>query len=93
MIPEALKAAPDRVLVRLDSKKSESSGGIIIPDTAQERPVTGQVLSVGSGVRDDRVQPKSHVLLNDGYAGALIYDKSNVTIVSVVEEEILALLD
>jgi len=43
----------DRVLVqRLDSD-TRSAGGIIIPDTAQEKPMEGKVISVGPGVRGD----------------------------------------
>jgi chaperonin GroES len=43
----------DRVLVRrLDSDES-SAGGIIIPDTAKEKPMEGEVIAVGPGVRDD----------------------------------------
>lgn len=40
----------DRVLVRQDSAAEESKGGIIIPDVAQERPMTAKVLAVGESV-------------------------------------------
>ncbi len=43
----------DRVLVRRIEAAVKTPGGIIIPDTAQEKPQEGEVVSVGSGVRAD----------------------------------------
>jgi chaperonin GroES len=43
----------DRVLVKRIDQEERSPGGIIIPDTAKEKPVEGEILAVGSGVRDD----------------------------------------
>lgn len=43
----------DRVLVRPLDGDDKSSGGIIIPDTAQEKPTEGKVVAVGSGARDE----------------------------------------
>ncbi len=43
----------DRVLVRRLGNEETSAGGIIIPDTAQEKPMEGQILAVGSGLRTD----------------------------------------
>jgi chaperonin GroES len=43
----------DRVLVRRVEAEAKTAGGIIIPDTAQEKPQEGEVVSVGSGARDD----------------------------------------
>jgi chaperonin GroES len=43
----------DRVVVRRVESEAKSAGGIIIPDTAKEKPQEGEVLSVGSGIRDD----------------------------------------
>jgi chaperonin GroES len=43
----------DRVLVRRIEAKDKTAGGIIIPDTAQEKPQEGEVVSVGSGARGD----------------------------------------
>lgn len=48
----------DRVIVRRIEEEQKTSGGIIIPDTAKEKPQEGEVISVGSGRReDDRVLP------------------------------------
>ena len=43
----------DRVLVRRVEAEEKTAGGIIIPDTAQEKPQEGEVISVGSGTRSD----------------------------------------
>ena len=46
----------DRVLVRRLGSEETSAGGIIIPDTAQEKPMEGQILAVGTGLRTDSGQ-------------------------------------
>ncbi|RVB65290.1 co-chaperone GroES, partial [Mesorhizobium sp. M7A.F.Ca.CA.002.03.2.1] len=43
----------DRILVRRLEAEEKTSGGIIIPDTAKEKPQEGEVLAVGPGARDD----------------------------------------
>jgi len=43
----------DRVLIRRIEAEEKTPGGIIIPDTAKEKPVEGEVLAVGAGARDD----------------------------------------
>ena len=49
----------DRVLVRRLDSEEKTAGGIIIPDTAKEKPMEGEIVSVGSGARDEngKVQP------------------------------------
>jgi chaperonin GroES len=49
----------DRILVRRVESTSKSAGGIIIPDTAQEKPQEGEVIAVGRGARSEsgQVQP------------------------------------
>jgi chaperonin GroES len=49
----------DRVLVRRVEQEAKTTGGIIIPDTAQEKPMEGEVIAVGAGVRgeDGTVHP------------------------------------
>ena len=52
----AMKIRPlqDRVIVRrIEEKEERSAGGIIIPDTAKEKPQEGKVVAVGPGRRDD----------------------------------------
>ncbi len=43
----------DRVVVRRIKEDTKTAGGIIIPDTAQEKPMQGEVVAVGAGARDD----------------------------------------
>ncbi|MGM0422982.1 MAG: co-chaperone GroES [Pseudomonadota bacterium] len=43
----------DRVLIRRVESNTKTQGGIIIPDTAKEKPSEGEVIAVGSGVRDE----------------------------------------
>ena len=49
----------DRVLVRRLQQEEKTAGGIIIPDTAKEKPMEGEVISVGAGLRseDGKVTP------------------------------------
>jgi chaperonin GroES len=52
---EHMKFRPlhDRVVVRRLESDEKTKGGIIIPDTAKEKPQEGEIIAVGSGVRDD----------------------------------------
>ena len=43
----------DRVLIRRIESEEKTTGGIIIPDTAKEKPQEGEVVSVGAGMRDE----------------------------------------
>jgi chaperonin GroES len=43
----------DRIVVRRIEAEEKSAGGIIIPDTAKEKPIQGEVLAVGPGARDE----------------------------------------
>ena len=49
----------DRVLIRRVEAEEKTAGGIIIPDTAREKPMEGEVVAVGPGARDEsgKVQP------------------------------------
>jgi chaperonin GroES len=50
----AFRPLGDRVLVKRVEEEAKTKGGIIIPDTAKEKPQEGQVISVGPGARDDQ---------------------------------------
>ncbi|MEQ8747266.1 co-chaperone GroES [Pyruvatibacter sp.] len=49
----------DRVVVRRLEEEAKTAGGIIIPDTAKEKPSEGEIVAVGAGARDEsgKVQP------------------------------------
>ena len=44
----------DRVVVKRIDAEAKSAGGIIIPDTAQEKPMQGEIVAVGPGARDEQ---------------------------------------
>lgn len=48
-----LRPLQDRVLIRPVEPDAKSPGGIIIPDTVKEKPVEGEVIAVGPGLRDE----------------------------------------
>jgi len=54
-----LKPLHDRVVVRRIEQEARSKGGIIIPDTAQEKPMQGEIIAAGPGARgeDGRIAP------------------------------------
>jgi chaperonin GroES len=59
----------DRVVVRRLEAEEKTAGGIIIPDTAKEKPMEGEVIAVGPGARDESgkllpldVKPKDRIL-------------------------------
>ena len=47
------KPLHDRVVVRRIEQEEKSAGGIIIPDTAKEKPMEGEIVAVGPGARDE----------------------------------------
>ena len=44
----------DRVVIRRVEQEGKTTGGILIPDTAQEKPMEGEIVAVGPGARDER---------------------------------------
>jgi chaperonin GroES len=76
----------DRVLVRRVESEQKTAGGIIIPDTAQEKPMEGEILAVGSGrVSDDgKVTP-----LDVKEGNRIIFGKWSGTEVKINGEELL----
>ncbi|MGV2108332.1 co-chaperone GroES [Agrobacterium vitis] len=44
----------DRVVVKRVESEEKTKGGIIIPDTAKEKPAEGEIIAVGPGIRDDK---------------------------------------
>jgi chaperonin GroES len=76
----------DRVLVRRIEAAAKTAGGIIIPDTAQEKPQEGEVVSVGSGAKND----KGEVTPLDVKAGdRILFGKWSGTEVKVDGEDLL----
>ncbi|ABK42823.1 chaperonin Cpn10 [Magnetococcus marinus MC-1] len=76
----------DRVVVKRTESDAKTAGGIIIPDTAKEKPVQGEVLAVGSGVVNDagNVRP-----LEVKVGDKVLFSKYGGTEVRIDGEELL----
>ncbi len=87
----------DRILVRRVEEQEKTKGGIIIPDSAKERPLTGNVIAVGSGKREDGklipldVKTGDRVLFGK-YSGSEI-KVEGVEHVILREDEILGIIE
>ncbi|MDL2255865.1 co-chaperone GroES [Parabacteroides sp. OttesenSCG-928-G06] len=68
-----IKPLADRVLVKPAAAEEKTVGGIIIPDSAKEKPLKGVVVAVGNGTKDEEmvVKPSDNVLYGK-YAGTEI---------------------
>jgi chaperonin GroES len=76
----------DRVVVRRLESEERTKGGIIIPDTAKEKPQEGQIVAVGPGARDEsgKVQP-----LDVKAGDRILFGKWSGTEVKIDGEELL----
>lgn len=69
----SIKPLADRVLVRPAAAEEKTVGGIIIPDTAKEKPLKGEVISAGNGTKDEEMIVKAgDNVLYGKYAGTEI---------------------
>ena len=76
----------DRVLVRRLGEEEKTAGGIIIPDTAKEKPMQGEIVAVGTGARTD----DGKVVPPDVKAGdVVLFGKWSGTEVKVDGEDLL----
>ena len=76
----------DRVVVRRLAAEEKTAGGIIIPDTAQEKPMEGEVIAAGPGARDE----KGHLVALEVRAGDhILFGKWSGTEVKLDGEELL----
>ena len=88
----------DRILVKRIDKEETTTGGIIIPDTAKEKPQEAEVVAVGNGKRldDGKVQPldvkKGDRILFGKYAGSEIKIDGEEHLI-LREDEILGILE
>lgn len=87
-----IKPLADRVLVEAAAAEDKTAGGIIIPDTAKEKPQKGTVVAVGQGKKDEPMTVKvGDVVLYGKYAGTEItIDGSNYLIMR--ESDIVAII-
>src|SRR3989337_4491803 len=100
MKPNAMKLRPlhDRILVRRIEEEQKSKGGIIIPDTAKEKPQEGTVIAVGKGRinEDGKLRPldvhKGDRVLFTKYSGAEIQVVGDEHLI-IREDAVLAVLE
>ena len=65
-----IKPIADRVLIKPAPAEEKTAGGIIIPDTAKEKPLQGEVLAAGNGTKDEEMVLKAgDTVLYGKYAG------------------------
>ena len=81
-----LKPLHDRVLVERVEQEDRTKGGIIIPDTAQEKPMEGKVVSVGGGARNENGQV---VALDVKKGDRILFGKWSGTEVKIDGKELL----
>ena len=68
-----IKPLADRVLIEPAAAETKTIGGIIIPDTAKEKPLQGTIVAVGNGTKDEEMIPKEgDNVLYGKYAGTEI---------------------
>ncbi|HWE20059.1 MAG TPA: co-chaperone GroES [Hyphomicrobiaceae bacterium] len=88
----------DRVLVRRIEEDVKTSGGIIIPDTAKEKPMQGEVIAIGPGARDEvgkvvplEVKPGDRVLFGKWSGTEVKIDGEELLIMK--ESDILGIIE
>jgi chaperonin GroES len=76
----------DRVLVRRIDSEEKTAGGIIIPDTAKEKPSEGEIIAVGEGLRDD---DGKRIALDVKAGDRVLFGKWSGTEVKIEGEDLL----
>jgi chaperonin GroES len=81
-----LKPLADRVVVRPSKAEEKTKGGIIVPDTAKEKPVWGEVIAAGPGRTTD---DGKHIPMEVKIGDRVLYGKYSGTEVTIDGEELL----
>ncbi|MCE5394321.1 MAG: co-chaperone GroES [Acidithiobacillus sp.] len=93
-----LRPLHDRVVIRRLEEEQKTAGGIIIPDTAKEKPVQGEVVAVGNGkiLEDGKIRPldvkAGDRVLFAKYAGTEVKVEGEELLV-MREDDIMAVID
>jgi chaperonin GroES len=82
----AFRPLHDRVLVRRVTAEEKTAGGIIIPDTAKEKPQEGEVVAVGPGARDE---DGKHVPMDLKAGDRILFGKWSGTEVKLEGEDLI----
>ena len=87
-----IKPLADRVLVKPAPAETKTAGGILIPDTAKEKPLQGEVLAVGNGTKDEEMILKpGDTVLYGKYAGNEV-ELDGVKYMIMRQSDVLAIL-
>ncbi len=84
-----LKPLGDRVIVRAVEEEETTASGIVLPDTAKEKPQKGKVVAVGEGKWDEDGEKRIPVEVSEG--DEVLYSKYGGTEINVDGEELLVL--
>ena len=84
-----LKPLDDRIVVKPNEAETQTASGLVIPDTAKEKPQQGEVLAVGPGKRSETSGELITVDINAG--DTVLYSKYGGTEVTVDGEDLLVL--
>jgi chaperonin GroES len=93
-----IRPLQDRIIVKRVAEEEKTKGGIIIPDTAKEKPIEGKVLAVGNGkvLEDGKVRPldvkAGDTVLFSKYAGTEIKVEGDELLI-MREEDILGVVE
>jgi chaperonin GroES len=96
----AMKFRPlrDRVVIRRVDPEGKTVGGIIIPDTAQEKPMEGEIVAVGPGARDDKgalvpidVKPGDRILFGKWSGSEIKLDGKDLLIMG--ESDVMGVIE
>ncbi len=87
-----IKPLADRVLIQANEAEEKTAGGIIIPDTAKEKPQKGKVIAAGPGLKDEPMTVKTgDTVLYGKYAGTELNLEGKDFII-MKESDILAII-
>ena len=83
----AIKPLEDRIVIKINEAEEKTASGLVIPDTAKEKPQEGTVVAVGPGRFDDGVRVPMDVKVGD----VVLYSKYGGTEVKVGADDLLVL--
>jgi chaperonin GroES len=82
----AIRPLHDRVLVRRENEETKTAGGIVLPDSAQEKPMQGKIVATGKG----KILSDGNIRILDVKAGDdILFGKYSGTEVKIEGEELL----
>ena len=89
----SIRPLADRVLIQPTAAEEVTMGGIIIPDSAKEKPLKGKVLAVGNGTKDEPMQLKAgDTVLYGKYAGTEI-EFEGIKYLMMRQNDVLAVIE